>query len=1242
MNSRKLPYCPAPSSVNNLNNPYSPYSTSYPPNKNQTISSSIPSTLSNEINTINIHSESRGSFSTPQSISMQKLFTKTPYYNTITNTNSSLKKNLTSQQPRSPIKIRDDREEHDRQREEIYKQLPTEQKILSEKKQNQRCEICQQFGKMTHVFHSIIPNPEDFWRILIDNGNNIAEHELTVQFILRTNISISSFVISDDKTKKIEIKNEKERTILKKICDPYAININELKNNIATIEKTIFVKKIIQINIKTIREILEESMKINNINKQRHSVVIIDDDDLIEETEKIKQIETKEIVMFILELFNELSIDSFNSFLINMEEIEDRICKKYHVNSFHQINKEEFTTFCGKNIIFPFNQNYKKKVIPIKLLTREVPIKEEPLSIVINEINKSPYLINLYDNLLLHSIDLEMIISTYNFNSNIFIEINKNNLIKLPNCNSINVETITNKNIKNINIITGIFISHLFDENGPKEGASKYFPILMKSFDLNGISIKTKISRALFVASLLNELPIEFIGLYLLVKTILNIFNLTLNEIISLSLNNICFLKLPILNEIKRCFPNELLTMNTMNIETFPYQINNSIEYNTNRFEFPLPIEIIIDCYTNNTNEEVKIIDFQNTLLLNKLQNEVKNNNIDYLMAFLMYLNQNQKEIIHTFHTLQVTSSSIVQTKNYSSFYTSLKNLKWIYSSLNSFETPFSIINSKPINFLNIPCTPFLISEPLNSYIATKPFPLPENILSCLYQSIKGYDQSYFDFLSVISQLDINLFNEYIKKSIIYSKITNNITQTYINKDQVWFKPNEVFIKDKSGFYPILSVNNKFYDLFKSIGVKYKPSITDYIDALIQLNQLQNQISFNKKLITIKNVLKELIKQSDKINVTLAMIEKIKSLDTFINQNEKLVSSLTGLYYDDLLFIKDYFPSSVKDHLLDLNLPYKLIKNKIFLLLNIKNAQSVIKINFDTSISSSNTLTSILRKVLNKVLPLVKSSQLIENYKLYLSSLVVYSHGTLNPTFTFIPTNSSITPKVTAVRDGINLHVLDRTSICSYEALTILSHLFFLQKDESFITLMLKELSRAYPIQIESSSLSETGHIKTNTINWNVIKDGIKQSNSILNDEEIEIKVEPFQFIPNIEKRIQTGVAGEQFIYQYLKRKFGNKVSWINEKTPSVESIEKGLPYDILLFNDLNTVETYIEVKTTQYNDKDFFELSYREWSFAQEQRSHFHIYRLSGFGTDTLKIKIIVDPYGKWLKGEVHLKFYF
>ena len=65
-------------------------------------------------------------------------------------------------------------------------------------------------------------------------------------------------------------------------------------------------------------------------------------------------------------------------------------------------------------------------------------------------------------------------------------------------------------------------------------------------------------------------------------------------------------------------------------------------------------------------------------------------------------------------------------------------------------------------------------------------------------------------------------------------------------------------------------------------------------------------------------------------------------------------------------------------------------------------------------------------------------------------------------------------------------------------------------------------------------------------------------------------------------------------------------------------------------------------MKTTQFNDKNFFEISYREWLFAQEKREQFSIYRLSGVGTNIHKIKVITNPYGKWLKGEVQLRFHF
>jgi hypothetical protein len=140
----------------------------------------------------------------------------------------------------------------------------------------------------------------------------------------------------------------------------------------------------------------------------------------------------------------------------------------------------------------------------------------------------------------------------------------------------------------------------------------------------------------------------------------------------------------------------------------------------------------------------------------------------------------------------------------------------------------------------------------------------------------------------------------------------------------------------------------------------------------------------------------------------------------------------------------------------------------------------------------------------------------------------------------------------------------------------------------------------------------------------------------------VNIEVEPFKYNQQQDKIIQIGMAGEFFIYEYLKQKYGDKVSWINDKNDSTEFIEKGLPYDIVLFDENKQIQTYIEVKTTQFTDKNFFEISYREWMFAQEKREQFHIYRLSGIGTNLHKIKIIKNPYGKWLKGEVQLRCNF
>ena len=55
----------------------------------------------------------------------------------------------------------------------------------------------------------------------------------------------------------------------------------------------------------------------------------------------------------------------------------------------------------------------------------------------------------------------------------------------------------------------------------------------------------------------------------------------------------------------------------------------------------------------------------------------------------------------------------------------------------------------------------------------------------------------------------------------------------------------------------------------------------------------------------------------------------------------------------------------------------------------------------------------------------------------------------------------------------------------------------------------------------------------------------------MMEENDIEIEVEPFKYNQQQDKIIQIGMAGEYFIYEYLKQKYGDKVSWINDKNDS-------------------------------------------------------------------------------------------
>ncbi|EOA39081.1 hypothetical protein CARUB_v10011774mg [Capsella rubella] len=77
----------------------------------------------------------------------------------------------------------------------------------------------------------------------------------------------------------------------------------------------------------------------------------------------------------------------------------------------------------------------------------------------------------------------------------------------------------------------------------------------------------------------------------------------------------------------------------------------------------------------------------------------------------------------------------------------------------------------------------------------------------------------------------------------------------------------------------------------------------------------------------------------------------------------------------------------------------------------------------------------------------------------------------------------------------------------------------------------------------------------------------------------------------------QTGRKGEEIAYRYFAAKYGKKarVRWVNEQS------ETGLPYDLIIENRGGKKE-YVEVKATVSTRKDYFNLTVKEWQFANEK----------------------------------------
>ncbi|CAE7198124.1 NOV [Symbiodinium natans] len=115
------------------------------------------------------------------------------------------------------------------------------------------------------------------------------------------------------------------------------------------------------------------------------------------------------------------------------------------------------------------------------------------------------------------------------------------------------------------------------------------------------------------------------------------------------------------------------------------------------------------------------------------------------------------------------------------------------------------------------------------------------------------------------------------------------------------------------------------------------------------------------------------------------------------------------------------------------------------------------------------------------------------------------------------------------------------------------------------------------------------------------------------------------------EEREKVGRWGEQFVYEYLRKKLEHedsqkRVIWVNE----VE--ETGFQYDLRIEDSTSgDVEAYVEVKTSRAKDKQLFEMSYREWTFAQKEGSKFVIFRVSNAGKEDVELCSIANPFRQW-----------
>lgn len=135
--------------------------------------------------------------------------------------------------------------------------------------------------------------------------------------------------------------------------------------------------------------------------------------------------------------------------------------------------------------------------------------------------------------------------------------------------------------------------------------------------------------------------------------------------------------------------------------------------------------------------------------------------------------------------------------------------------------------------------------------------------------------------------------------------------------------------------------------------------------------------------------------------------------------------------------------------------------------------------------------------------------------------------------------------------------------------------------------------------------------------------------------------------------KVKIGRWGEEYCLKYLLKKYTEKYPQANfEKTDNgfivceqdktiVEVYwenrleDRGVGFDIKLVE--NNIEQFIEVKSTKTDDKEWFEISQRQWEFAKEKGEKFHFFRVKNAGSKKeANVNEISNPIKLWDEGKL------